>query len=53
MVGVAAAAVGFLQRLQLHERQVGGGGHVGGGACAGHLWGHFLFEAERHGLEVV
>lgn len=48
MVGVAAAAAaadrdGFLQRLQLHERQVGRGGHVRGGACAGHFWGHFLF----------
>lgn len=45
MVGVAAAAAdrnGLLQRLQLHERQVGRR-HVWGGARAGHFWGHFLF----------
>lgn len=56
MVGVAIAAAaaaadgdGLLQRLQLHERQVGGG-HVRGGARAGHLGGHFLFQTERQGL---
>jgi hypothetical protein len=51
MVGAAAAATDRhrgLQRLQLQKSWVGH--HIRRGACAGHLWGHFLFQTKWEGL---
>lgn len=51
VAGAASAAVAANRNrlLQLHECKVRC--HIWGGAGAGHLWGRFLFQTERQGLQ--
>lgn len=51
VVGAASAAVAANRNgfLQLHKCKVSC--HIWGGAGAGDLWGHFLFQTERQRLQ--